>query len=170
MGQNFTLEKHMKSNQDDSIPGGIIRAEVAPEKPAAKLQSDERKAFANYLPLNKFFDNRSEQALGRVAVVPEKPQRWQLSPESRKNILAAKRWSAGIELLERMMDWNEVLDLLKKADHYFNLGLALENGWIYLPIDGEKTEIRRSDFKVLRPIKSIEKKELKLKEREETKI
>jgi len=80
----------MKSNQDDSIPGGIIRAEVAPEKPTAKLQSDERKAFANYLPLNKFFDNRSEQtfaALGRVAVVPEKPQRWQLSPESRKNIL-----------------------------------------------------------------------------------
>ena len=90
MGQNFTLEKHMKSNQDDSIPGGIIRAEVAPEKPAAKLQSDQRKAFANYLPLNKFFDNRSEQTfatLGRVAVVPEKPQRWQLSPESRKNIL-----------------------------------------------------------------------------------
>ena len=41
-------------------------------------------------------------------------------------ILAAKKWSAGIELLERMMDWNEVLDLLKKADRYFNLGLAKE--------------------------------------------
>ncbi|MCH7755164.1 hypothetical protein IH970_08575 [candidate division KSB1 bacterium] len=72
-------------------------------------------------------------------------------------ILAAKKWSDGIELLERMMDWNEVLDLLKKADRYFNLGLTLENGWIYLPIDGEKTEIKRSDFKVLRPMKQKKK-------------
>lgn len=75
-------------------------------------------------------------------------------------ILAAKKWSAGIELLERMMDWNEVLDLLKKADRYFNLGLTLENGWIYLPIDGEQTEIRSSDFKVLRPMNPEEKKNL----------
>jgi len=95
---------------------------------------------------------------------------WRTLVRQLGQILAAKRWSAGIELLERMMDWNEVLDLLKKADHHFNLGLTRENGWIYLPIDGEKTEIRRSDFKVLRPMKSIEKKELKLKEREETKI
>ncbi len=42
-------------------------------------------------------------------------------------------------LLERMKDWNEVLDLLKKADTYFNLGLVKENGWFYLPIDGKKT-------------------------------
>jgi len=94
---------------------------------------------------------------------------WRTLVRQLGQILAAKRWSAGIELLERMMDWNEVLDLLKKADHHFNLGLSRENGWIYLPIDGEKT-IRRSDFKVLRPMKSMEKKELKLKEREETKI
>ncbi len=72
-------------------------------------------------------------------------------------ILAAKKWSDGIELLERMMDWNEVLDLLKKADRYFNLGLTLENGWIYLPIDGEQTEIKRSDFKVLQPMKQKKK-------------
>ena len=77
-------------------------------------------------------------------------------------ILAAKKWNAGIELLERMMDWNEVLDLLKKADRYFNLGLTLENGWIYLPIDGRKTEIRGSDFKVLRPMKPEEKKKFEV--------
>ena len=69
---------------------------------------------------------------------------WRTLVRQLGQILAAKRWSAGIELLERMMDWNEVLDLLKKADHHFNLGLTRENGWIYLPIDGEKTEIRRS--------------------------
>jgi len=73
------------------------------------------------------------------------------------------------QLLERMMDWNEVLDLLRKAEHHFNLGLTRKNGWIYLPIDGEQTEIKRSDFKVLRPTKS-EEKELKLKEWEKTKI
>ena len=48
----------------------------------------------------------------------------------------ARKWSEGIELLERVKDWNEVLDLLKKADTYFNLGLVKENGWFYLPIDG----------------------------------
>ncbi len=62
-------------------------------------------------------------------------------------ILAAKKWSEGIELLERMMDWNEVLDLVKKTDTHFNLGLTKDNGWIYLPIDGELTEIKRSDFR-----------------------
>jgi len=84
-------------------------------------------------------------------------------------ILTAKKWSEGIELLERMMDWNEVLDLLRKADRHFNLGLTRKKGWIYLPIDGKQTEIKRSDSKVLRPTKS-EEKELKLKEWEKTKI
>ena len=73
-------------------------------------------------------------------------------------ILAAKKWSEGIELLERVMDWNEVLDMLKKADRHFNLGLTWENGWIYLPVDGRKTEIRGSDFKVLRPMTAGVKK------------
>ena len=58
--------------------------------------------------------------------------------------------------MERMMDWNEVLDLLEKADRHFNLGLAKEND--YLAIDGQQSEIRRSDFKVLRPMKPEEKK------------
>ena len=47
------------------------------------------------------------------------------------------------------MDWNEVLDLFKKAGRHFNLGFTRKNGWIYLPIDGKQTEIKRSDFKVL---------------------
>ncbi len=94
---------------------------------------------------------------------------WRTLVRQLGQILTAKKWSEGIELLERMMDWNEVLDLLRKADRHFNLGLTRKNGWIYLPIDGEQTEIKRSDFKVLRPTKS-EEKELKLKEWEKTKI
>ena len=58
------------------------------------------------------------------------------------------------------MDWHEVLDLLKKADGHFNLRLTLENGSIYFLIDGEKTEIRRSDFNVLRPMTPDERNRL----------
>ena len=54
------------------------------------------------------------------------------------------------------MDWNEVLDLFKKAGRHFNLGFTRQNGWIYLSIDGKKIEIKRSDFKVLRPMKEKE--------------
>jgi hypothetical protein len=50
-----------------------------------------------------------------------------------------------------------------KADRYFHLGLTVENGWLYLPIGGRKQEIRREDFKVLRPLSSEEKKELENK-------
>jgi glutamate synthase domain-containing protein 2/FAD/FMN-containing dehydrogenase/glutamate synthase domain-containing protein 3/glutamate synthase domain-containing protein 1/Fe-S-cluster-containing dehydrogenase component len=66
-------------------------------------------------------------------------------------------WTEGIELLERMMDWQEVVELLSKADDHFSLGLTADNGWVYLPIDGAKTEIRRADFKVLRPLNQDEK-------------
>ncbi len=44
----------------------------------------------------------------------------------------------------------------------------MENWWLYLPIDGEKTEKRRSDFKVLRPLKPEEKnRQLRIRELEE---
>ena len=79
-------------------------------------------------------------------------------------ILAARKWSDGFELLERMMDWNEVLDMLKKANRHFNLGLTKDNGWIYLSINGEQTEIKRSDFKVLRPMLPQERRHLKASE------
>jgi glutamate synthase domain-containing protein 3 len=69
-------------------------------------------------------------------------------------------WKDGIELMERMMDWKEVVELLQKADRYFSLGLTKENGWFYLPINGKRTEIRRADFKVLRPLQAQEKKRL----------
>jgi len=62
-------------------------------------------------------------------------------------ILAAKKWSEGIELLERMMDWNEVLDLLKKADRYFNLGLTLEMVGFICPSTGRKLKF---DVRILR--------------------
>ena len=74
-----------------------------------------------------------------------------------------KKWSEGIELLERMMAWNEVLHILNKAEGHFNLGFTQENGWIYLSIDGKKIEIKGSDFKVLRPMKSGEKERLEVK-------
>ncbi len=92
---------------------------------------------------------------------------WRTLVRQLGQILAAKKSSAGIELLERMMDWNEVLDMLKKADIHFNLELTKDNGWIYLPIDGEQTEIKRSVFKVLRPMKPEEKRKLKILEQPE---
>jgi len=66
-------------------------------------------------------------------------------------------WKDGIELMERMMDWKEVVELLAKANAHFSLGLTMENGWLYLPINGVKAEIKRADFKVLRPLKADEK-------------
>ena len=84
-------------------------------------------------------------------------------------IISEKKWDDGIELLERMMDWNEVLDMLKKADTHFNLGLTKDNGWIYLSINCEQTEIKRSDFKVLRPMKPEEKRKLEILEQPEVK-
>ncbi|MCH8954859.1 hypothetical protein IIA28_05995 [candidate division KSB1 bacterium] len=59
---------------------------------------------------------------------------WRTLVRQLGQILAAKKWRAGIAFLERMMDWNGVLALLKKADTHFNLGLTKDNGWIYLSI------------------------------------
>ncbi|MCG8608117.1 glutamate synthase-related protein [bacterium] len=71
-------------------------------------------------------------------------------------IVGAGTWADGFELLERVMDWREVTELLVKADGFFKLGLRRENGCLYLSINGKNTEIRREDFKVLRPLRAGE--------------
>jgi glutamate synthase domain-containing protein 2/glutamate synthase domain-containing protein 3/glutamate synthase domain-containing protein 1/Pyruvate/2-oxoacid:ferredoxin oxidoreductase delta subunit len=88
---------------------------------------------------------------------------WRTLVRQLGQIVKGQGWKDGLELLERMMDWKEVVELLVKANRYFHLGLTVENGWLYLPIGGRKQEIRREDFKVLRPLSSEEKKELENK-------
>ncbi len=78
-------------------------------------------------------------------------------------ILATKKWSEGIELLERMMDWNVVLNLLKKTDHHFYLGLRGKMVGFICPSTARKIEIKRSDFKILRSMKSAEKERLEVR-------
>jgi glutamate synthase domain-containing protein 3/glutamate synthase domain-containing protein 1 len=95
---------------------------------------------------------------------------WRTLVRQLGQILAEKPWNEGLELLERLRDWKEFTELLEKADKFFQLGLVVENDWLYLPIDGKKTEIKREDFKVLRPLKPEERKELEKKKLEEVAI
>jgi glutamate synthase domain-containing protein 3/glutamate synthase domain-containing protein 1 len=81
---------------------------------------------------------------------------WRTLVRQLGQIVGSGTWVNGFDLLERVMDWREVTELLFKADEFFRLGLQRENNGLYLPINGEKTEIKRQDFKVLRPLRAGE--------------
>ncbi len=85
-------------------------------------------------------------------------QEWRTLVSQMAETLAVPAWKEGIDLLERLMDWKEVNELLTNADSYFDLGFKLERGRLYLPVDGKKTELKRGNFKVLRPLRQEKKK------------
>ncbi len=101
--------------------------------------------------------NRDSQALKSLIEERFTGKEWRTLVRLFGQVIKECDWKDGLELMERMMDWKEVVELLQKVDHYFSLGLTKENGWFYLPINGKRTEIRRADFKVLRPLKPEEK-------------
>jgi len=121
--------------------------------------------FKGILDAQPHFERLRYEAQALKALIEDRftGKEWRTLVRQLGQIAKEYGWKDGLDLLERMMDWKEVVELLVKADRYFDLGLMVENGWLYLPIDGRKTEIRREDFKVLRPLNSEEKKELENK-------
>lgn len=106
------------------------------------------------------FDKLTSDARDLKSLIEERftGKEWRMLVRQFGQMVKEFDWKDGIELMERMMDWKEVVELLAKANAHFSVGLTMENGWLYLPIDGKQTEIKRADFKVLRPLKAEEKK------------
>jgi len=66
-------------------------------------------------------------------------------------------WAEGIDYLERWRDWQEMRELLEKANHHFGLGLEPHGEEFIFFVDGQRRKLTRRDFKVIRPMTAKEK-------------
>jgi glutamate synthase domain-containing protein 3 len=66
-------------------------------------------------------------------------------------------WAEGLDYLERLRDWQEMRELLEKADHHFGLGLEPDGEEFIFTVDGQRRKLTRKDFQVIRPMTAKEK-------------
>jgi murein tripeptide amidase MpaA len=66
-------------------------------------------------------------------------------------------WAEGLDYLERLRDWQEMRELLEKANHHFGLGLEPDGEEFVFTVDGQCRKLTRHDFKVIRPMTAKEK-------------